>query len=112
MNNTNVHPGTSIRPILDSEIVKKLLKDYYGLTIVEIVELNGYDDKNFYIKVEEASEDCGMEGYVFKVINALDSMKPNIFEAQTSLLIHLGKVILSRALYILLLNINNIYIVL
>lgn len=111
MNNTNtqlLHPGTSIRPILDLENVKKLLKDYYGLTIVEIVELNGYDDKNFHIKVKEVSEDYGLEGYVFKVINALDSMKPNIFEAQTSLLIHLGIVILSRALYLLLLNINNI----
>lgn len=104
MNNTNtqiLHPGISIRPILDTEIVEKLVKDYYDLTVVEIVELNGYDDKNFHIEVKKINEDYHLEGYVFKVMNALDSAKPSLLEAQTSLLIHLGKEIkLSRELYI------------
>lgn len=79
----------SIRPILDIKDVKNLVKEYYGFNVVRIVELDGYDDKNYHIQVEQNDHD--MVGYVFKVINSLDSAQPDIFEVQTSLLNHLGK---------------------
>lgn len=91
LNAQSLHPGTSIRPILDLETVEKLVKDYYGFRVVHVVELNGYDDKNFHIKVEKIDEDYCVEGYVLKIINVLDSENPDIIDAQTSLLIHLGK---------------------
>lgn len=94
MNDPNIqllHPGTSIRPILDVEKVEQLVTEHYALTVVKIVELNGYDDKNYHVQVEKNNEDHCEEGYVFKVINIIDSAKIEIFDAQTSLLIYLGK---------------------
>lgn len=93
MNNTDsvlLRPGTNIRPLIHYEKVETLLKEYYDLNDVNIVELNGYDDKNYHIQVKSDAH-CP-EGYVFKVINALDSSNYAVFEAQTSLLLHLGKV--------------------
>lgn len=87
--------GICIRPILDSEDVKKLVFKYYGFKVTKVVELNGYDDKNYHVGVEtfrqkEGTSVCSNE-YVFKVINSLDSKKPELFEAQNLLLLHLSK---------------------
>lgn len=82
---------TSMRPILDPKDVIELVKEYYGFTVVQISELDGYDDKNYHIQVEQNYGNHRAEGYVFKVINRSDSAHPEIFEAQTLLLIHLGK---------------------
>lgn len=90
----SLHPGTSIRPILDVENVKKILTEYYCVTIKNIVELNGYDDKNYHITIEGNNDYNCREGYVLKIINVLDSAKPDLFDAQTQLLLHVGKQIL------------------
>lgn len=90
LNIQSLHPGTR-RPILDLETVEQLVRDYYGFRVVHVKELNGYDDKNFHVKVEKIDEDCCVEGYVLKIINVLDSENQDISDAQTSLLIHLGK---------------------
>lgn len=85
-----LHPG-EFRPILDLETAEKLVKDYYDFRVVQIVELNGYDDKNFHIKVEKINEDYCVDGYVLKIINVLESENQEIIDAQNLLLIHLGK---------------------
>lgn len=88
-NAQTLHPG--VRPILNLQDVKKLVTKHYGFKVLEIEELNGYDDKNFHVKVEKNSENNNVDGYTFKIINGLDSAREEIFHAQTSLLIHLGK---------------------
>lgn len=95
-NTQSLHPGTSIRPILDLKTVEKLVEDYYDFRVVNVVELNGYDDKNFHVQVEKINEDYYVEGYVLKIINVVDSGNQDIFDAQTSLLIHLGKNYISK----------------
>lgn len=86
-----VNNKRSIRPILDIKNVNKLVKEYYGFNIVQVVELDGYDDKNYHIEVKQDDGSRSRDSYVFKVINTLDSAQPDIFEAQTCLLNHLGK---------------------
>lgn len=89
--NTQLHPGICVRPILSLEDVEQIVKRYYGLRVVKISELNGYDDKNYHIHVEKTNRKCTMEEYIFKVVNIMDSEKEALFEAQSALLIHLGK---------------------
>jgi hypothetical protein len=46
-----LHPGQHIRPHLSQQMATKLVQRLYGLRDIEIVELNGYDDKNYHVKV-------------------------------------------------------------
>lgn len=90
-----LQPGTSIKAIVDSDQVKKLVFELYGFKVINIVELNSYDDKTYHINVERVQKDesgsvCS-SGYVFKVINSLDSKKPEVFDAQNLILEHLSK---------------------
>lgn len=60
-NNTRLsqEPPISVDPLMpnipDSSVVEKLLQDRYGLTVVSLTPLNGYDDKNYCAKVCEES---------------------------------------------------------
>ncbi|XP_050301215.1 hydroxylysine kinase [Anthonomus grandis grandis] len=78
------------------EMVQKLILELYGLTVIKSSELNGYDDRNFLIKVDPQNIDNNehivkveVEGYVFKVINTLDSVEVTRFEAQGRLMVFL-----------------------
>jgi hypothetical protein len=46
-----LHPGQKIRPHLSQEVAMRLVQRLYGLNDIAIVELNGYDDKNYHVKV-------------------------------------------------------------
>jgi hydroxylysine kinase len=95
-NNTLLQPGVLIKPEVRQNDVKEILREIYGLRCVSIKELNGYDDNNYHVKVEDVSENKNIanvnnDGYVLKVVNSLDSLNPQFFEAQNELLLHLGK---------------------
>lgn len=41
--------GTRIKPKLDADTAKIILQKTYGVKVLEICELNSYDDKNFLV---------------------------------------------------------------
>ncbi|RZC37182.1 hydroxylysine kinase [Asbolus verrucosus] len=95
-NNTILQPGASIKPKVSEDDVKEILSEVYGLKCMSIKELNGYDDNNYYVKVDETCNNnyidrVNEDGYTLKVINSLESTNPQFFEAQDELLIHLDK---------------------
>jgi hypothetical protein len=61
-----------------------LVEDVFGLRVQSIKQLDGYDDKNFFITVDDSfccnphlnAETRSQPGYVFKVMNSLDSRNP------------------------------------
>ncbi|XP_066253630.1 hydroxylysine kinase [Euwallacea similis] len=81
-----------VKPRVDFDEVKNIVFDVYGLKVLNIRELNGYDDKNFHVVVDEAVngnayiEKSFNDGYVLKIVNSLDSKDKPGFEAQTELL--------------------------
>ncbi|XP_044745365.1 hydroxylysine kinase [Coccinella septempunctata] len=86
----------NIRALLTPKDVETILHDHYGLEAIKIKELNGYDDKNFLIKVGESKQNDFIHticenGYVFKVINSLDSKDTNFIKAQNAVLVHLAE---------------------
>nr|CAD7605349.1 unnamed protein product [Timema genevievae] len=87
-----LQPGVQIRPIISHKEVSEIVQRLYGLRNVQIVELNAYDDKNYHIQVRVSSEyndTFNPDGYVFKVMNSLDSQKHSFIEAQNELLMYL-----------------------
>nr|CAH7761092.1 unnamed protein product [Callosobruchus chinensis] len=69
---------------------KQIALDYYDLKVSQIRELNGYDDRNYYISAQKQNETTEV-GYVLKVINSEDSKNEKLFEGQSLLLEHLGE---------------------
>lgn len=78
-------PTVPLRINLNVNQIKKISNDLYDINAVKIKELNGYDDKNYLICHETGKH------FVLKIINTVDSEKPEIFDAQSLLLVHLGK---------------------
>lgn len=93
---TLLQSGISNKPEVSKTNIVDILSKYYGLKVKLITQLNGYDDLNFHIITEENHEnenigEVSKNGYVLKIINGVDSTKPEFFEAQNQLLAHLGK---------------------
>ncbi|CAK9800193.1 Hydroxylysine kinase [Anthophora plagiata] len=89
-------PGRRIRPPVDDETATQLLKDFYGLFPSSITELNAYDDRNYHVICDEPHVNphvttISKYGYVLKFMNALDSQKTDVIEAQTEMLIFLNQ---------------------
>lgn len=93
---TLLQPGTVIRPIIDNEGVKLLVERLYGISVLELVELNGYDDKNYKI-VEDPNvknpliTNHSPHGYVLKIMNSMDSLDVGLVEAQNEIMNFLRK---------------------
>lgn len=45
-------PGSKIRPNVTEEDVRKLAERLYGIIVLEMCELDSYDDKNFLIQAD------------------------------------------------------------
>lgn len=92
-----LQPGLDIKPIINLDEVKQLVYDLYGFRVSKITVLNGYDDKNFQVLLETSDRknpyvnNLNEDGYVVKIINSLDSKKPQFFEGQNAALLHLGE---------------------
>lgn len=83
-----LEPGVSIKPIINLEEVNNLVYDLYDLKVENVKELNGYDDKNYRITVNINNIN---KEFVFKIVNTLDSKKPELFDAQNKLQFELSK---------------------
>lgn len=89
-------PDQWIRPPSNYPIAVRLLEELYGLKTSSIIELNGYDDRNYHVICEESCTNSHIttishHGYILKIINAFDSQKTHVIEAQTEMLIFLNK---------------------
>lgn len=97
-------PGTRIKPDVDADKAKNILQKIYGLKVLEICELNSYDDKNFLVYVDKNVKNSYLtycaDGYVLKILNSLDSKKVAFIEGQTALSIYLNnqKIVCPRQL--------------
>ncbi|KAK0078982.1 hypothetical protein PV325_001883 [Microctonus aethiopoides] len=85
-----------VRPIVDDEIVVKLVKKLYGLNVKNIRELNGYDDKNYWIHCDDTNDNVyinkiSADGYVLKIINSLDSKDTKFIEGQNEMMLYLNQ---------------------
>nr|XP_026498142.1 hydroxylysine kinase [Vanessa tameamea] len=86
-----LEPGKVIRPVIDHDGVKLLAEKLYGISVLELIELNGYDDKNYKL-----TEDPNMKnplitnhsanGYVLKIMNSIDSQNLSVVEAQNEIM--------------------------
>ncbi|KAK9728304.1 Phosphotransferase enzyme family [Popillia japonica] len=88
-NSELLSPGENIRPQLTLDQAKQLVTKYYGFECESIVELDGYDDKNFKVTVRGNHEQDKNEHYVLKILNSLDSRTVDFIEAQNVLLLYL-----------------------
>lgn len=91
-----LEPGKVIKPIIDHDGVKLLVERLYGISALELIELNGYDDKNYKI-VEDPNvknpliTNPSPHGYVLKIMNSMDSQNVDVVEAQNEIMNFLGK---------------------
>jgi hydroxylysine kinase len=98
-----LEPGTVIKPIVDHEGVKLLAERLYGISVLELTELNGYDDKNYKI-VEDPNmknpliTNHSPHGYVLKILNSMDSKDVAVVEAQNEIMNYLSKCLISSML--------------
>lgn len=65
-----------LKPDVTTDHVKSLVSRYYGLDVEEVKELNGYDDCNFYCKIND--EDKGLIEMNFKVTNHKETEEANL----------------------------------
>lgn len=86
-----LHPEEDIRPHLSRQTAMALVHRLYGLKDITIDELDGYDDKNYHVKVcGDKKSHLWPHGYVLKVMNSLDSQNLPLVEAQTEAALYLG----------------------
>jgi len=77
-------PGQRIRPMMDCAKAIQLVESLYGLSVVNVTQLDGYDDRNFHVRVASSThsnphiEQISPHGYVLKVMNSIDSMKQHV----------------------------------
>lgn len=91
-----LQPGLNIKPIISLDEVKVFAKNIYGLLCENVIELNGYDDKNFKLEVHQTVDNPHIEticpnGYVLKIMNSLDSQNLAFVEGQNALISFLGE---------------------
>ncbi|KAK7477656.1 hypothetical protein BaRGS_00031134, partial [Batillaria attramentaria] len=87
-------PGEVIAPEVMDGMVEKIAEEVYGFTVTKCKQLNGYDDKNYHIRVSPSTSNPHVprgaaEGYVMKVINTMDTNRPEILFAQIEMMKHL-----------------------
>ena len=80
---TMLQPGQTIRPQLSQQTAIGLIESLFGLHVKTIKELNSYDDRNYFISVDSNYDnphiaDLWPHGYVFKVMNSMDSFKKHV----------------------------------
>lgn len=95
MASSTLEPGQVIRPIIDHEGVKALAERLYGISVLELKELNGYDDKNYKITEDPNVKNPlitthSEHGYVLKIMNSMDTQNPSVVEAQNEIMNFLG----------------------
>ena len=77
------NPGENVKPTVPDDEVGPLVRRLYGLVVTKFSPLNSYDDRNFYIEVDEEDHwNPHLENvdnrYVLKIFNSMDSKRPQL----------------------------------
>lgn len=81
-----LQPGQTIRPQVDCEKAVQLVETLYSLKVLEVRQLDSYDDRNFHVQVSPERhsnphvDQIWPHGYVLKVMNSIDSHRPHVGE--------------------------------
>ncbi|XP_074647687.1 hydroxylysine kinase-like [Tubulanus polymorphus] len=83
-------------PELTEAQIREVVEKLYGLNVRKIKTFSGYFDKNYYIEVDDQFSNQNIlrlcpEGYVFKVVNSLDSKNTDMFAAQIKIMKRLSE---------------------
>ena len=79
-------PGQLIRPVMDCNKAVQLVDSLYGFKVLDVHELDSYDDRNFHVRVSPKDhcnrhvQQISRHGYVLKVMNAIDSLRSHVGE--------------------------------
>lgn len=77
--NVLLKPGQKIKPPVGPNDVPSLVNRIYALNVIQVKELNSYDDRNFYIKTEPHADYYGScTEFILKVSNSIDSNSPGL----------------------------------
>ena len=83
---TELTPGRQIRPAMDCDKAVQLARSLYGFTVLDVHQMDSYDDRNFHVRVCAENhrnphvQHVSSHGYVLKVMNSIDSLKPHVGE--------------------------------
>ena len=107
-------PGQPIRPKLSEGEARQLVEKLYGVKIKSISEENSYDDKNYMVQLEPEwrnphIKELWPHGYMFKVLNSMDSQKKQVGQCQ-KLLILFDMTNVSEPLHFIILRKKSIFI--
>lgn len=84
-----------IKPWLDAERARSLVKSGFGLDAESFTELESYDDRNFRVRLAEGDPELTRypHGLVLKVTNWKESMQTEILESVCRMLAEVSKTI-------------------
>ena len=77
-------PGQLIKPPMDCEKAVELVESLYGFKVLDVRQLDAYEDRNFHVHVSTEKHanphvrQVSSHGYVLKVMNSLDSQTPRV----------------------------------
>jgi Ser/Thr protein kinase RdoA (MazF antagonist) len=77
------------RPLVSKELALSLVQKYFDLEVVEVKELDSYQDRNFYLKTIQKHEDHENIEFVLKILNYVDSAIEGMVEAQSAAMLFL-----------------------
>ncbi|XP_067123952.1 hydroxylysine kinase isoform X2 [Centruroides vittatus] len=91
MDNKQSAENQVIKAFVDKTFASSFVNDVYGIRVKRVRELNGFDDRNFHIEVEDDFENPYLNsvcqsGYTLKVINKLDSENTDFIDVMDSIL--------------------------
>lgn len=70
------------RPEVTAQLATKLAKKHFGLEVVQVKELDSYDDRNFYLRTQEGE-------FVLKVTNSVETANLPLLEAENKAMLFL-----------------------
>ncbi|XP_034239878.1 hydroxylysine kinase [Thrips palmi] len=84
------------KPIVDAALALELASRLYGFAGGAITEMVGYDDKNFWLRPSDVTDNPNVksvapDGYTLKVTNSLDSRNQDFIDGQNRLLAFLAE---------------------
>lgn len=80
-----------IKAFVDEHLASSIVRELYGFRVRKVKELNGYDDRNFHVELDNGCEnsyvnDICSSGYTLKVINKTDSQDTGFIDAMDCVL--------------------------
>lgn len=67
-----------LRPSTDEQFVRTILDKNYNMNVSKIKELNGYDDRNYYVIASSKSDGSSQQELILKITNSSDSKQRDL----------------------------------